>query len=234
MIKTLLTAALVAITGMASAGSVLDYVPPVAPVVAPPTVAVPVESPFDGFYVGISIKAMESANEFNYAAGSRHAEIVTPNLSGDGYGLYAGYGKANNNIYLGVELNAQVFGNSDSVDCHGSCYTCSAGIDNLINLRARIGYITGRTLLYVHGGYSIANVTAGVSWTDGSHGQNASGQVGGVAYGAGAEYAINDHMKIGVDYTINDLDPLTFQAFGNEQVSSFSNQEIMVRIGWTF
>lgn len=233
--KNLTAMAFIASAGMASAGNI-NYVEGPNQVVVPPVqIMAEPENPFDGFYIGLSAKALGGDTSFIYDLGGRYEEEVATDMTGGGYGIYAGFGNVfNNGLYLGVEANAQMFESSDRVLVHRGCYLGSAALGSIDNIRGRVGFQTGRALVYAHGGYSVAEVSASVSWTDGSNAQTSNGIVDGIAYGAGIEYAVTDNLIARLEYTVNDLGDFSFEAFRRDHTASFAGQEILVGIAWQF
>ena len=64
--------------------------------------------------------------------------------------------------------------------------------DLLIDLSARLGYATGKALIYGKLGYSEARLTINDTY---------SPKVGGVSLGVGVEYQVTDRFLLGLDYT---------------------------------
>ena len=228
------------LSGLAAANAgALDYEPPARVVVVAPLAPPEVIDQFQGFYLGLQVKTViGSKNSFVYDVDTL-AEDVRLDLSGFGYGAYAGYGitfGANQRLFVAAEVNAQAFVPSDVADCHGDCASCNGSLNNIVSARIRLGMLVGQnanTLLYIHGGPSSANVTAGANWA-GDPTYQTNGTVSGITYGAGIEYAISTRAKLRVEYSINDLDDFSFSAIGRNHTANFSNDEVAVGVSFTF
>jgi outer membrane immunogenic protein len=148
-----------------------------------------------GGYVGLTV-----------GQGSGEVEVpaisATDTLDSDTvYGLFAGYNLQRNSIVYGAELAYQ------SGDINSEAF--AQGIDQLVDLKGRVGYAAGSGLVYGVLGYS-AN-RAFVSTGDTSDGD-------GFSLGIGYDYQINDAFTVGAEYlnrqmkndatgTIRELEP---------------------------
>lgn len=101
---------------------------------------------------------------------------------GEAYGLFAGYNVQNGNIVFGGELAVQ------SANLGQSGYVES--LDRLIDLKGRLGYSFGSTLVYGVAGYSQNRAVSGGTHSTGN----------GHSYGIGAEVKTGERMFVGVEY----------------------------------
>jgi outer membrane immunogenic protein len=132
---------------------------------------------WSGGYLGLSL-------------GQGSGEVDVPSTSGTDtldsstvYGLFAGYNLQRNSMAYGAEL-AYHSGDIDSAGIPGQ------GIDRLVDLKGRIGYVTGPGLVYGVLGYSTNRAFVPGATSDGD----------GFSYGIGYDYQINDAFTIGGEY----------------------------------
>ena len=112
---------------------------------------------------------------------------------GNAVGGFLGYNIQRGTVVYGAELGySDVSGAVLLGDGLGGDDT----IDSLIDLRARVGYATGRALFYGAFGYSRAETT--VNGTD-------SVSLSGASFGVGIDYMVSQRMFVGLDYTRRNL-----------------------------
>ena len=104
-------------------------------------------------------------------------------------GVFAGYNYQIGQLVLGGEILGQ-FGKMKEADYPTLWY------ENIIDVKARAGFAIDRTLLYVSGGYSLANIEE-----DGEH-----FSMDGYNVGLGADFALTENVIIGVEYSYRDID----------------------------
>jgi outer membrane immunogenic protein len=171
-------AILLASTSAAFAGPA-DVPPP------PPPVIVPIEEPFEGFYIGL---------EYGHGSGTADQDVIGANFTefdydGDAYGIFAGYNIQNGALVYGGEVRYLELTFEDSMS--------GASVDNVLDLRARVGFAPSeQVLLYAAAGYSMADASLFGSSFD----------MTGFNYGAGLEYNISDSFFVGADYTGRELE----------------------------
>ena len=196
MTRILLTSTALALTSTAA------FAGPIVVPAPPPPVIVPVEEPFEGFYVGIEGGFVFGDAEETNIPGAVNAPYSFD--SGTAYGAFAGYNWQNGSTVFGGEIRA----------LHFSDYT---GPDNfevlaVIDLRARVGIAMGDALIYGAAGYSIGSVDIGPEI-----------DVEGFNVGGGVEYNITDTFFVRGDFTYRDLEGDTgFGSTWTQDVSTFT------------
>jgi outer membrane immunogenic protein len=178
-----------------------------------------------GFYVGV-----DAGYAFNGKADYTHR--VNSNFGGigglydnsvDGYtvGGHAGYNQQFGIFVVGLEASAayaNVKGNYNFSQYYNDTTT---KISSLFTVTPRIGLtLTDRFLVYVKGGYAGGNVDSGQTYTPpkgaGLFWQNGKFQHGWTI-GTGAEYALSQHISIGLEYNyirLNDTTHTALDSFG--------------------
>jgi len=185
-------------------------------------------APFNGVYLGAQAGYENyKADESFTGAGALAGLSVSGNgsLSGAVGGIYGGYGKTFDKLYLGVEANGDLSDSSESKSASGitatTKHTYSYGIsvrpgfvpvDNLL-LYTRLGWIASHFEENFSG-----LVTGGTSVTP-----------SGIDTGLGAEYAISPNLTARLDWTyasyenVNIAWTLNGAFIGTEKISPTSN-----------
>lgn len=163
-----------------------------APEVVVPVVAAPAPSAdWTGFYVGLQ-------------AGSADADAAPTStapdfsLSGTTYGAHIGYLHDFGRFVVGGELRYD-----DVSDVKSS--THGVGGDSMVAASLRVGYDMGRVLPYLSVG--AARFTAADN-----------DESDGIIYGIGADFAMTDNWRLGVEATrfeFDDFDDSTYEVSGN-------------------
>lgn len=124
-------------------------------------------------------------------------------------GVTVGYNYQQGNLLVGAEGDIG-FGSISSSGNVGPGTTSSGDIHGIGTVRARVGYVWDRALLYVTGGYAGASLTGKVSDFAGSPNLvlDQSHYLNGYAVGAGIEYAITTKISVKGEYL--------FTGFGGE------------------
>ncbi|MDP3265086.1 MAG: outer membrane beta-barrel protein [Tabrizicola sp.] len=144
---------------------------------------------WSGFYGGLSYG--KATGETNYYDAPGSFSNGPWDVEGNLPGLFAGYNIQNGNLVYGAELNA-MFG-----DVRGT----PSGFEeqqyeDVIDLKARLGYAVGSALFYGALGYSTSQFAE-----DGEPLQSMSG----LGYGVGVDFAIAGRYSIGAEYYSRDL-----------------------------
>ncbi|MEO8531058.1 MAG: outer membrane beta-barrel protein [Deltaproteobacteria bacterium] len=136
-------------------------------------------------------------------------------VSGAAAGLFAGYNYQVGNMVYGGELSYA------TSTIRPDKYT-DGDFKELIDLKARVGYVVGRTMLFGSIGY-----TSEYMKFDGSPRLNGEGR----SFGLGADVKINDQMFVGAEIQRRDLrnGPTSFTTGFDTVVDSLS-----VRVGMRF
>lgn len=110
---------------------------------------------------------------------------------GTAAGGYVGYNLQRGAIVYGAELGY--------ASVSGSEITVGGGddtVDSLLDLRVRLGYATGRTLIYGALGYSQADTTINAT---------SSVTLSGASFGVGLDALVTERLFVGLDYSRRDL-----------------------------
>jgi opacity protein-like surface antigen len=146
---------------------------------------------WSGFYAG-AFGGLE--------AGHSYMPIGEPTSSADpwndvAYGGFAGYNFAfGNGMVAGVEGVVS----SGRVPYYSGVVTPAYDMGVIIDLKARLGYETGRSLVYVSGGWT--DVQGSADWAPG-RGWNA---------GLGVDVLMSDSFFVGAEYVFRDIKGTTF------------------------
>lgn len=172
---------------------------------------------WSGFYAGVSATSGTSEISGSAVGGlSFSGSSTSP-------GVYAGYNYAlGNNMVLGGELS---YGGVDSTTLvMGSAIV---DIEEMTQLRARIGYANGKVMPYVTAGWAQAdfNVNSG--------GPVFSGSEDGYTMGLGLEYMISNNMSARVEYGVTKFDNVFSPLVAPEQIDA-SYDAITVGMAWHF
>lgn len=214
---------------------------------ARPEVATRSATGLRGLYAGASLGhgtlGTELTGTHNDSGGGPYA--FTGDFANTGFtgGFFAGYGHTFNQVYVGLELDAeasnlgwyherQTGGDADggrdfSVEKRGS-YSGNLRIGYVLGngslLYGRVGAVRTRfNTIYVKGG-SAAN------WID------QSDKLDGTRFGLGAEIPATDNAFVRMDYNYTRYDdPVSFvTTHGNSDAMNFKNSETLVRLGLGF
>lgn len=214
---------------------------------ARPEVATRSATELRGLYLGASLGhgtlATELTGTHNDSGGGPYAftgDFANPGFTG---GFFTGYGHTFDQIYVGLELDAeasnlgwyhnrQTGGDSDggrdfSVEKrggYGAALRVGYVLDNGSLLYGRIGAVRTRfNTSYVKGGSS-------ANWID------RSDTLSGSRFGLGAEIPATDNAFVRMDYSYTRYDdPVSFvTTHANADSMRFENSEILVRLGLGF
>ncbi|MEX0851744.1 MAG: outer membrane protein [Bauldia sp.] len=196
-------AALLAGAGLAHAA---DAPPPYEPPPAAPFGAAPAYS-WSGPYAGLT-------GGYGWSSGT---------VSGSGWlgGAYAGANfQTGTNLVLGVEGDFTFTGKS------GTSGTTTISSPWNSTLRGRVGYATGRVLVYGTGGLAIGQVKA---VDTGLASSETSTRLGWTA-GAGVDVALTQNLTGRLEYRYTNLGSTTFMP----GTFSYASHDVMVGVGFKF
>jgi outer membrane immunogenic protein len=182
-----------------------------------------------GPYVGVNIGY--GGGDFRYPfSGSSDAAGTNPvsgrarqSSSGVLGGGQLGYNlEMPNGLVLGLEtdLDAADIGGNSSFTANSLSPQASASVNSRINylgtVRGRVGkpMYNGRFMPYVTGGFAYGGVRNNASFGGGSFATNTQTQTGWTV-GAGAEYALDRHLSVKVEYLYVDLGGRDISGPGN-------------------
>ncbi|MCX5880891.1 MAG: porin family protein [Deltaproteobacteria bacterium] len=140
------------------------------------------------------------------------------NINGLTGGPLLGYNHLFDSILLGVEADAGWGNLSEGADGSSLKNNYSAfDINWNAHARARLGFLSGSTLLYVAGGLALAGVT--VDDVDPNWGKADATHVGWTV-GAGIEHAIAKNLRARVEYLYDDYGSKDYSISGNYTYTS--------------
>ena len=201
--------AIVALAGAAHAGGPIEVAADPMPAVAP----APVEAhDWSGPYAGLSYGRI--SGEFEEPVNG----FLFDYNEGQALGAFVGFNVQRGQLVYGGELGYSSVSDV-TLDNGGTDDT----LDSMLDLKGRLGYAVGRTLVYGALGYSRGEWT--VNGTGG-------GTVSGTSVGLGVDMAVTQTMFVGVDYTIRRMDG-TVDAGGPLDVDTTTNS-IGLRVGLSF
>ncbi|MEO8530526.1 MAG: outer membrane beta-barrel protein [Deltaproteobacteria bacterium] len=167
---------------------------------------------WSGPYAGLSYAANDGTNAYDP---SSPMDDDSYNLLGESHSLFGGYNWGNGPWVYGAELAI----NRGSVHERSSDGTDYPGykFDTMFDLKARVGYALGKTLVYGTLGYSSGEFT--YNGTD--HYQST-----GCLYGIGADYKVGSRYFVGAELTRRELS-------NSHPIDSMINT-LSVRFGMSF
>lgn len=176
------TGSLLALTATSALASGPVAVQPVPEVVY--TAPVATAHNWAGGYGGLSFSRVSGGINENTTPGG-----VTPDMEGDNaFGVFAGYNWQSGNLVYGGELNYTHFA-TPFVGFPGSQQ------ENVIELRARLGYAVNNVLIYGFVGAARSSIEDG----------GISASQNGVSYGLGAQMAFRNNMFAGLEVGRRDV-----------------------------
>lgn len=187
-----------------------------APVFPVTQIAAAAATDWSGFYAG-GMVSFSGETEYSYYA----LGILSDggNLAANtAFGVFAGYN---------FQRGAFVYGGEAAIDT-GGIGTAGTNLQYgpIIDVKARAGYAFGQALLYGVVGGSFATFETPNAMPV----PNYPG--GGLVYGAGLDYRINDQLFVGVEYLIRDLAGASDSEATYEIKSNI--QSAQLRVGWKF
>ena len=183
-------------------------------IIAPEAVVLPAApaKPWQGFYAGAHFGTGMSQVAINDGGGwTNFDDQPFWDVDGGVAGIHAGYNLQSGNLVFGAEIDYTAGSIAGSVDALPG-NVLSAEIDGLMSARARLGYATGKFMVFG---------TAGVARASGSHTQDAGVpetvgfDLNGTTYGVGIEYLMSDRFSVRAEYRgyafdMVDLDMTTY------------------------
>ena len=163
---------------------------------APPAPDQVMTSGWDGFYIGVNAGAGTSHRTGSSTIIGFPAGTWDYNLTGGMIGAQAGFNYAlTDNFVVGVEVSgdaANITGNDQTAANIGG----GNGTYNWLAMAtAKVGYATDKFMVYVDGGYSLANFNF-----NGSLGCNFSETDSGPTVGVGAAVKLTDNVSADLSY----------------------------------
>ena len=121
------------------------------------------------------------------------------------FGITAGYNFQSGPLVAGIEGDID-FGGISGTSHPGANSSATGNLNGEGSLRARLGYSFDRTLIYITGGYTGANLNASVSDLSASPNiyVSQSTYLNGFVVGGGIEYAVTKNISVKAEYLFND------------------------------
>jgi opacity protein-like surface antigen len=180
MTRLLTSALALVLAPVASWCGPLDVPPPQPPVV----IAAP-DAAFDGFYVGLEYGHV--SGDFTGTNGQTSETFDFDD--GSAWGGVAGYNRQSGRMVYGGEIRMLHFPDFEAFG--GTTF-----IEDVTDLRGRVGYVMGDAMIYGALGYSWATFDPGLA---------PNVDVDGLNLGLGAEYNVTDSIFVGADFTTRDM-----------------------------
>ncbi len=147
--------------------------------------------PYSGVHVGYADLDPNSASPFR----------IQPDSEGFIGGGHLGYNfQVYENIVIGIEADISKTALEENQSCFNPAFNCTAGSDWMATVRGRLGFAWDRMLIFGTGGIAFMDyygqsrvIPAGAVFPD-------NDILTGWTVGAGAEYAFNDIIRIGVEF----------------------------------
>ena len=184
MSRLLLTTAAITLTSTAA------FAGPVHVPAPPPPVVIPVDEPFEGFYIGAELGFVFGDGEESFdQPGTVDGDIDIEFDTGTAYGLFAGYNVQNGSTIFGGEIRALHF--SAYIDTEDDGFE----VESVIDLRGRVGFGLGSALSYGAAGYSFGTMVLGGPSID----------IDGFNVGGGVEYNVSESFFVRGDITFREM-----------------------------
>jgi outer membrane immunogenic protein len=144
---------------------------------------------WSGFYAGFGVSGVSTNSTIVFDTGT--SPLLVPKL-GAGFTVQGGYNVQQGRFVFGIEAENTILAAPESGD--NGDYTATSHLEELLNLRAKLGIAADRMLFYatagVGGGRAAFTTDAGYGSSSGQ------GIVYGPVGGVGVEYAANDKVSI--------------------------------------
>ncbi|SOB98904.1 opacity protein-like surface antigen [Rhodobacter sp. JA431] len=206
----LVAAAAAGFAAPAFAGGLNTPVVEAAPTAPAPFVAS--TGKWDGFYGGVTAGSV-TGGRATYKNAT--APDTSDSLGSGSYGVFGGYNLQRGSLVYGGELALQ----AADVDTDNG----PAHFNNLLDVKARLGWAYGDALPYAFVGYSRGQ------WNNGDGQTNDDAD--GVNYGLGVDYAVNDQWQVGAEFIRRELDT-DFNGTANSVEQNFN--AVQLRAAYRF
>ena len=155
-----------------------------------------------GFYIGAQTGYVWGNADHRYSNGAPRGNSDPEGWIG---GVHAGYNIQSGDVLYGIEADVEggdVDGNFSNLNVPTS--SGSADLNWQGSIRARLGYVSGKALLYVTGGWAFGDF----DFNGGPAGNFAGGYsqaLNGWTIGAGGEFAISNNVTMRLEYRYTDF-----------------------------
>lgn len=161
---------------------------------------------FDGFYVGAALA--NSSNNFSpNTSGAATFKLTSyrnalADTNGEGFAAQAGYNTHYKGLFVGVEVNYNGADAAETFENNPHRVTLVSELDNITDLRVRVGGEIDDTLFYLFGGAAQADAsitatsTATVNPVVAARTDTVSASHSGVVFGGGVSRKITDRFAV--------------------------------------
>jgi outer membrane autotransporter barrel domain len=152
--------------------------------------------------------------------------------NGGAFGGQVGFNYQWNQIVLGAEVDGDWLNLKASAACVNPTFTCNTELNHQFSARGRLGVAFDRFLVYGTGGvawttFDGSTVNATTTFSD------TSDRTGWIV-GAGAEYAVWDHLIIGAEYLHADFGSSNMQYDSLYPNVKVTTDVVRARVSWLF
>ncbi len=183
-------------------------------------------SSWQGFYLGVNAGV-------GFSAFTNDNYTFVGNPTGGLIGGTAGYNfQAAPNLILGVEGDFDFASMKTSQNPYFGVST-SGRVNDLLTVRARVGYTFDRAMVYLTGGFAASDntVALGSLWTN-FYGQQSTYQTGW-ALGAGIEYMLTSNLSAKAEYLFTSVGSDRYFNFTPNALESGVNNNLF-RVGFNY
>lgn len=223
-----LASALVAATLLSSTAMAADLAhPPVSPAAPHQNTVYNWSGSYIGAFADYGFGRDDASVRGNNTAGML-------DIKGFGGGIHGGHNFQTGNVVFGIEADVMLHGMEDSVT-NAALFggtTASAKYNWFATLRPRVGYAMDRFMIYATAGLAAGGIEYNTFVGDGSGSLRSKTTRYGLAAGAGAEYAVTDHISLRAEYMYVNLETQLFN-FGLNRTTSVAESH-HIRLGASY
>jgi opacity protein-like surface antigen len=169
-----------------------------------------------GFYGGFALGSNLNGEFRRYEGGQ--LDVTAGYDTGMAGGVFAGYGYQNGNMVYGAELALS------RLDVPLMSEP-EIGLTQFADLKMRVGYATGKALLYGVIGYSRGEISS----------NTIDVALDGLNYGLGVDYAINERVFVGAEFLMRDVAGTRYdEMFDTTYEFQSDTGTLSLRVGMTF
>lgn len=173
---------------------------------------VPVTLDWSGAYAGLSFAAVDPRATSTIGAANND-----PLDEDTAFGVFGGYLFQSGALVYGAEIGYTSYGGQF---VNFPAFT----IEDILEVRGRVGYATGRLLLSASIGYARQEYVDPFTPT--------SIDMDGITYGLGLDYAVTDRVFVGLEYVVRDIEGAVTQPFPTQM--GVEDESLRLRVGLRF
>ncbi|MBK0398480.1 outer membrane beta-barrel protein [Limibaculum sp. M0105] len=188
----------------------------------------PQPADFTGFYVGARVGhgtlLTDTSGERTSGMGVTTLRETTQGSGGVNGGIFAGYGHAFDEFYVGAEIEGELSTSNWNIDRDPNGRLFSAEKKGLVGAMLKGGYIVNDAILvYAKGG--VVNSWFDADYSFGGASASRSRSDTGIRVGGGIEFPVTDKLHVNLDYTHTSYDSFTVDyGAGTERFEPSENQ----------